>query len=76
MATHSSILARRIPWTEEPCGLQSTWLQESDMTKIHPEIHFLGKKNKQKTSEIHLKRTLYIEQKQLCVCLYTGYFRK
>ena len=21
MATHSSILARRIPWTEEPCGL-------------------------------------------------------
>ena len=23
MATHSSILARRIPWTEEPCGLQS-----------------------------------------------------
>ena len=24
MATHSSILARRIPWTEEPGGLQST----------------------------------------------------
>ena len=23
MATHSSILARRIPWTEEPEGLQS-----------------------------------------------------
>ena len=22
MATHSSILARRIPWTEEPGGLQ------------------------------------------------------
>ena len=22
MATHSSILARRIPWTEEPNGLQ------------------------------------------------------
>ena len=27
MATHSSILAWRIPWTEEPCGLQSVWLQ-------------------------------------------------
>ena len=27
MATHSSILARRIPWTEEPGGLQSTRLQ-------------------------------------------------
>ena len=23
MATHSSILTRRIPWTEEPGGLQS-----------------------------------------------------
>ena len=27
MATHSSILAWRIPWTEEPDGLQSTGLQ-------------------------------------------------
>ena len=27
MATHFSILAWRIPWTEEPGGLQSMWLQ-------------------------------------------------
>ena len=27
MATHSNILAWRIPWTEEPDGLQSTGLQ-------------------------------------------------
>ena len=27
MATHSSTLARRISWTEEPGGLQSTGLQ-------------------------------------------------
>ena len=27
MATHSSILACRIPWTEEPAGLQSMGLQ-------------------------------------------------
>ena len=27
MATHSSILAWRIPWTEEPGGLQSVGLQ-------------------------------------------------
>ena len=33
MATHSSILAWRIPWIEEPGGLQSTGLQESDMTQ-------------------------------------------
>ena len=33
MATHSSILAWRIPWTEEPSGLQSMELLESDVTK-------------------------------------------
>ena len=30
MATHSTILAWEIPWTEEPSGLQSLGLQESD----------------------------------------------
>ena len=33
MATHSSILARKIPWTDEPAGLQSMESQESDMTE-------------------------------------------
>ena len=32
MATYSSILAWKIPWTEEPGGLQSIGLQESNMT--------------------------------------------
>ena len=32
MATHSSILAWRIPWTEEPGRLQSIGFQESDTT--------------------------------------------
>ena len=32
MAAHSSILAWRIPWTEEPGGLQSMGSQESDTT--------------------------------------------
>ena len=27
MATHSSVLAWRTPWTEEPSGLQSMWSQ-------------------------------------------------
>ena len=36
MATHSSILAWRIPWTEEPGRLQSTG-KESDMTE---QLHF------------------------------------
>ena len=32
MATHSSILAWKIPWTEEPGGLQSMGSQESGTT--------------------------------------------
>ena len=40
MVTHSSILAWRIPWTEEPGGLQSRGLQESDRTEqlTHPQV--------------------------------------
>ena len=33
MATHSSILARKIPWTEEPGGLQSMGCKDSDTTE-------------------------------------------
>ena len=40
MATHSSILAWRIPWTEEPGGLQSTGRKESDTTE-QSSLHFL-----------------------------------
>ena len=32
MVTHSSVLAWRIPWTEEPGGLQSMGSQEPDTT--------------------------------------------
>ena len=33
MATHSSTLAWKIPWTEEPAGLYSPWgHKESDTT--------------------------------------------
>ena len=33
MATHPSILTWKIPWTKELGGLQSTELQESEMTE-------------------------------------------
>ena len=33
MATHSSILAWRIPWTEEPAGLHSIDSKELDTTE-------------------------------------------
>ena len=32
VATHSSILAWRIPWTEESMGVAKTWTQLSDLT--------------------------------------------
>ena len=34
VTTHSSVLACRIPWTEEPGGLQSMGLQRVDMTEL------------------------------------------
>jgi len=34
MATHSSILAWRIPWAEEPCRLQSMGHKELDMIAV------------------------------------------
>ena len=49
MATHSSILAWRIPWTEEPGGLQSMGLKESDMAErlsMHA-AHTIQYKNQQ-----------------------------
>ena len=36
MAPHSSTLAWRIPWTEEPGGLQSMGRKERDMTERLP----------------------------------------
>ena len=45
MATHSSILDWRIPWTEEPRRLQSMGSQESDMTdqlSTHTHMYFLS----------------------------------
>ena len=35
MATHSSILAWGIPWTEEPGGLQSVGLQRVGRLSMH-----------------------------------------
>ena len=34
MANHSSILAWKIPWAEEPGGLQSIGHKESNMTEV------------------------------------------
>ena len=42
MATHSSILAWEIPWTEEPGGLQSIVSQSHNLaTDMHARTHFI-----------------------------------
>ena len=58
MATHSRILACRIPWTEEPGGLQSMGLQSR--TRLSDErVHFLG-------STRFTSRPLSKQQQQKC----------
>ena len=42
MVTHSSSLAWRIPWTEEPGRLQSMGRKESDMTE-QVSTHIVGR---------------------------------
>ena len=39
MATHSSILAQEIPWTEEPGGLQSMGSQRVRYDRAHTHTH-------------------------------------
>jgi len=41
MTTHSSTLAWKIPWMEEPGRLQSMGFQESDMT-VRLHFHFFS----------------------------------
>ena len=41
MATHSSILAWRMTWTNEPGGLQSWGHNKSDMTEQLSTAHFM-----------------------------------
>ena len=54
MATHSSILPWKIPWTEEPCGLQSI-VSQRDTTHTRapawfqsPELFSYIKRNEKK----------------------------
>ena len=51
MATHSITLAWRIPWMEQPGGLQSMRSKESDMTE---QLHFL--------SSFHFKGIKYYQR--------------
>ena len=43
MATHSSILAWRVPWTEEPGGLQSMGSQRVGHNRARAHVHMSHK---------------------------------
>ena len=65
MATHSSILAWRIPWTEEPGGLQSIALQRvrHDWSNLASTQYFvIVKKAKLVKKFLLLKWTMHTEK--------------
>ena len=59
MATHSSILAWKIPWTEEPGRLQSLGLQKS-RTRLSD---FTSKSLLMVTAAMKLKEACSLEEK-------------
>ena len=54
MATHSSILAWRIPWTEEPVKLQPQGCKESDMAEQIERERNEGPKSEKLVSDFPL----------------------
>ena len=62
MATHSSILVWKIPWTEGPDGLQSKRSQDSDMTErlsTHTPDQIVQFDIALKTKQNHIKNEKY-----------------
>ena len=68
MAPHSSILAWRIPWTEELGGLQSTVRKESDTTE---RLHFrVLTRKEQKEVSLGIRKILCINLERPSKCIY------
>ena len=66
MATHSSILAWRVPSTEEPGGLYSPWdHKELDMTEQLSTEHILSKIFSVKFGRHDFKNILLVYPKSL-----------
>ena len=55
VATHSSILAWRIPWWEEPGRLQSTGLQSRTRLSYFTFFHFLIQDNLASSTRLYLQ---------------------
>ena len=76
MAAHSSILAWRIPGTEEPGGLQSMGLQESDTTEQlnHHHDHHHDHHIVQETTQYSVITYMGEESEKECSVLYQSIF--
>ena len=60
MATYSSILARKIPWTEEPGGLQSMGLQRVRLNWV--TIYFMA--------ALTICSDFGAQENKVCLCFY------
>ena len=60
MATHSNILAWRIPWTEEPGSCSPRGCKKLDMAKVTEHAHMHREKKKSQFS-FYLDYILYTE---------------
>ena len=69
MATHSSILAWRIPWTEEPGGLQSVGLQRVGHNRV---TSLSSKFQVYNTLWLTIVTLMYIRAPE---CIYPGYLK-
>ena len=75
MATHSSILAWKIPWTEKPGGLQSVESQRVGhalVTKWNKnKTHKMRIKGFKKVLSIHMMTTVmcFLKYQGVCVCV-------
>ena len=68
MATHSSVLAWRIPWTEDPGGLQSMKSQSQTRLKRMSIRH--AQKRKRTLKRLHdLPEVTWLEGKRARICL-------
>jgi len=56
MATHSSIISRRVSWTEEPCRIKPIGCKESDMTEqacVNFSLNFTSLKSLQNELDLN-----------------------
>ena len=66
MATHSNILAWRIPWTEEPGGLQSMGLQRIQHERVHVGMYILKEVERPLSRKIY--KYLSVGESSQCIC--------